>query len=155
MMNKIAFLCVNPCERFLPFSFQSCGREYYRRVKEQAISRKWEVGCREYVDIYGEAICKPETPWFSNEEDRLQFLYIQSGRLCVLEEVLQEADLVITGFSGSRREMEKLYLTVYPWREKVLFLWDSHICRDEDFAERIVKDFKLRKAQVMEVRKGM
>lgn len=154
-MNKIAFLCVNPWERFLPFSFQSCVREYYQSVKARALSLEREIGYREYVEVYGETIPIPEVSLFLPEKEKLQLLYIQSSRIHILERLFKEADLVVMGLSGSRKETEKFYLSVHPWHEKVLFLWDSHICQDETFAERLVREFKLRNAQVMEIKKGM
>ena len=154
MMNKIAFLCVNPWESFLPPSFQSCGREYYRRVKEYAISCRMASDCREYVEMYGEPVRQREEPFFSVQDDRLQLRYVQSSSLPVLKKLFLEADLVIAGISGSREEFEKLCMAVYPWKEKVLFLWDSHICRDEHFPEMLFRECRLRKAQMVEIRRG-
>lgn len=153
-MNKIAFLCVNPWENFLPSSFQSCGKEYYRRVKEHALSCRMMPDCREYVEIYGEPVRMQKEPFFSPQDDLLQLRYVQSSSLTVLEKLFQEADLVVTGISGSREEFEKLCMAVYPWKEKVLFLWDSHICRDDDFPEMLLRECRLRKAQMVEIRRG-
>lgn len=154
-MNKIAFLCAHPWENFLPFSFQTCGKEYYQKAKEQLLSYRLKTGCREYVEIYGEPFRMPEMPLFGFQEDYLQLLYIQCSRLSVLEKLFEEADLVIMGLSGSREVAEKLCMFVYPWKEKVLFLWDSHICREEDYTERLVKELKFHRSQFMEIRKGM
>lgn len=155
MMNKIAFLSVNPWESFLPYSFQSCGRQYYDRVKEHAILRRMMPECREFVDLYGELFCGLEKPFFSPEPELLQLLYVQSCRLSVLEQLFREADLVIAGISGSREEFERLCMAVYPWKDKVFFLWDSHICRDEEFPEKLFRECRLRKAQMLELRGRM
>lgn len=154
MMNKIAFLCVNPWERFLPHAFQSCGKEYYSFVKKMAFSGNRAPDCREYVEMYGEPVRMPEEPFFSVEDDFLQLRYVQSSSLSVLEKLFGEADLVVAGISGSREEFEKLCMTIYPWKEKMLFLWDSHICRDDHFPEMLLRECRLRKAQMIEIKGG-
>lgn len=151
MLNKVAFLCVNPWEKFLPSAFQSYSKSYYEWIKEMAVLKNVKSHCREYIDFYGvlskESDCEP----FLESCDKLQLLYVQSARKELLEKVFRTADLVIMGLPGSRKEFDKIYMSVFPWVNDILFLWGNHISRDAQYVDRLVRECMLREEQLMEI----
>lgn len=151
MLNKVAFLCADPWERFLPEAFQSYSRMYYQWVKKLAVLKNIKLCCKEYIDIYGEAEGCCENELFSEEGGKLQLLYVQSGRKELLKELFQAADLVIMGLPGSRKEFDKIYMSVFPWKDEILFLWSSHISRDLEYINRLSRECMLRKEQMIEI----
>lgn len=153
MMNKIAFLCVNPWEKFLPVSYQGFGKKYYEHIRKMAHLKQRSIVCREYRELYGEVTVMPEQPFFPAEKEFLQLLYIQSSRAAVLKKVFQTADLVFIGTPGSMAEFEKVYPLIYPWKDKALFLWDSDSCAEEHFQERLIRECGLRSTQMIEMGK--
>lgn len=155
MLNKIAFLCVNPWERFLPVAFQSCGREYYQWMCSQALLRDFRPYCREWIETYGETGNFEGRELFTECGNELQFLYVQSNRRQLVEKVFEASDLVIMGLPGCRKEFEKIFIPVLPWKDKIMFLWDRRICRDEDFFKRLCSEYKLREAQMIEIKRGI
>lgn len=151
MLNKVAFLCADPWECFLPEAFQSYSRIYYQWVKKLAVLKNIKLCCKEYIDIYGEAEGGFENELFSATDDMLQLLYVQSSRKEFIGEVFQKADLVIMGLPGSRKEFDKIYMSVFPWKDEILFLWSSHISRDQEYINRLSRECMLRKEQIIEI----
>lgn len=152
MLKKIAFLCVNPWENFLPPTFQGCIKDYYQWIRSQALLREENLYCQEKVEVYGETEIPYGKKLFGEREETLQLLYVQSSQKGILQEVFSLADIVLVGMSGSRKECDKIFLTVLPWKEKTVFLWDSRIC-DESFLKQMKNEYKLKDAQMMEIKK--
>lgn len=153
-MNKIAFLCVTPLEGFLSPAFQSSVREYYQWMYNQAVLKSIEFQCRERIDTYGEAEKNNMKELFMPVEDRKQILYIQSNRKELVREVFKKADLVIMGLSGCRREFDKMFMPVFPWKDKIIFFWDQQICRGEEYIRQICNEYKLRESQLIELERN-
>ena len=151
MLNKFAFLCVNPWEKFLPAAFQSYSRNYYQWVKEAANYKNIDMNCREFIDIYGTSGCWDNQEVFYEDREKVQLVYVQSDRRELLEKVFLEADMVIMGLPGSRKEFDKIYMTVFPWKDEILFLWGKHISRDEKYVDRLVRECMLRKEQLIKM----
>lgn len=154
MWNKITFLCVNPWESFLPFSAQSCGREYYLWMQEMSALQNVKPSCQERREIYGESKSPEGEEIFSKNKSKLQLLYIQSGRRKVIEEVFQKSDMVIMGLPGSKKEFDKIFMTILPWKDQIKFFWDSHICRDEKFIRELCREYKLHRMQIFEIKRN-
>lgn len=151
MLNKVAFLCANPWEKFLPASFQSYSRNYYQWIKEMASLKNIKLHCREYIDFYGDLVGEPEKELFFENSENLQLLYVQSDRRELLEKIFRTADLVIMGLPGSRKEFDKIYMSVFPWKDEILFLWGKHISRDLTYVDRLMRECMLKKEQLIEI----
>ena len=153
-MNKIAFLCVTPLEGFLTYAFQSSVREYYQWLYEEALLKRIRIRCKKQIEVYGEKVENKVSQLFEPPADDLQLLYIQSHQNEVIKEVFKEADLVIMGISGCRKEFDKVFMPVFPWKDEVLFLWDQHICRGDEYIHRICNEYKLRAEQMIELKRN-
>ena len=154
MLNKVAFLCADPWESFLPAVSQSYSKSYYQWVRELAVLKSVKLCCREYIETYGAFDENAECSLFLDNSDRLQLLYVQSARRELLENIFRTADLVIMGIPGSRKEFDKIYMSVFPWKDKILFLWGEHISRDLQYVYRLMRECMLRKEQLLEIGKG-
>ena len=152
MLRKIAFLCVNPWENFLSSAFQKGIRDYYHWTRSEALLREENLYCQEKIEVYGETEIPYGKKLFGERKETLQLLYVQSSQKELIEEVFRLADIVFVEMSISKQECDKIYLTVLPWIDKTIFLWDSRIC-DEKFLRQIQREYKLRDAQIMEIKK--
>lgn len=152
MFKKIAFLCVNPLEKFLPPTFQSYIREHYEWARSEALLREENLYCQEKIDNYGETKIPYGKRVFGEQAETLQLLYVQSSQKEILENVFMLADIVFVAMSGSKKECDKIYLTILPWIEKTIFLFDERIF-DEKYLKQIQHEYKLKKAQMMEMKK--
>ena len=152
MFKKVAFLCVNPLENFLPPAFQGNVRDYYQWTREEALLREENLYCQEKVEIYGETEIPYGKKIFGENVETLQLLYVKSCQKEIIEKVCVLADLILVGMSGSKKECDRIYLTVLPWLEKVIFLFDGRIF-DEGYLEQMQREYKLRQAQMMEIKK--
>ena len=154
MLKKIAFLCVTPMEGFLSSAFQSNVREYYQWMYDKIRLKSVDFYCRERIEAYGEAGVRNAEELFLPEEDITQLLYIQSNRKELLKEVFEKSDLVVMGLSGCRREFDKIFMPVFPWKDQVLFFWDQQICRDAGYIRQICNEYKLREAQLIKLERN-
>ncbi|MBQ8857471.1 MAG: hypothetical protein IJ024_04910 [Lachnospiraceae bacterium] len=152
MFNKIAFLCVNPWENFLTPASQSHSKNYYEWVKKILTMKNVKLSCSEYIDIYGVSDGISEEKLFLENCERLQLLYLQSDRKELLGKIFETADLVIMGLPGSRGEFDKIYMSVFPWKDEILFLWGSHTGRDSEYVARLIRECMLRKEQFIEIK---
>lgn len=155
MWNKIAFLCADPWESFLPSAFQSCGREYYQWIQEMTVLREVNSYCREHLEIYGETEVSGGAELFPECRKCLQLLYVQSGRRQMIEQVFQKADVVIMGLPGCKKEFDKIFMRIFPWKDQIKFFWNSHICRDEKFIKELCREYKLHDAQIFEIKRSV
>lgn len=155
MENKIAFLCVNPWENFLPSVFQSSSREYYLWMREMVVLQKIKPYCRERLEIYGEQKNSDAEKLFSDHRKGLQLLYVQSSCSRVIEAVFQKADVVVMGLPGCKKEFDKTFMMIFPWKDQIKFFWDSHICRDEKFIMELCREYKLHAAQIFEIKRDI
>ena len=151
MFNKVAILCADPWEKFLPAAFQSYSRNYYQWIKTMAARKNIKVHCKEYVDTYGAAVELEEKKLFLEECADFQLLYVQSDRQRLLENIFRSADLVIMGLPGSRKEFDKIFMSVFPWKDEIMFLWGNHIGRDPRYVDRLTRECTLRKEQLIEI----
>lgn len=154
-MNKIAFLCVTPRESFLPPMFQSCVKEYYLWVKEQVALLQWNLDCQEQMELYGESQSLENCELFPESRKGIQLLYIQSSRKPVIAEVFRRADIVVMGLPGCKKEFDRMFMTIFPWKDRIKFFWNSRICRDEEFIRELCGEYKLHAAQIFEIQRGM
>lgn len=152
MFKKVAFLCVNPLENFLPPAFQGNVRDYYQWMRGEALLREENLYCQERIEIYGESKIPYGKKVFGESAETLQLLYVKSCQKKIIEEVCAHADLILVGMSGSKKECDRIYLTVLPWLEKVIFLFDGRIC-GEEYLGQMEREYKLKTAQMMEIKK--
>lgn len=152
MLNKIVFLCVNPWESFLPAAFQGCTRSYYQWICEETPLREEMMYCQEQIALYGEPEILQGEQLFEERKGVLQIIYVQSHQKELLQKVFETADLVIAGISGSKRECDKVFMNILPWKEKILFLWDDRIC-DKGFLRQIKREYGLTDRQILEAKK--
>jgi hypothetical protein len=89
---------------------------------------------------------------FGEREETLQLLYVKSNQKELLEEVFGLADIVFVGMPGSQKEREKIFLSILPWIEKVVFLFDERIF-DERTIKQIQQEYKIEDTQMMEMKK--
>lgn len=152
MFKKIAFLCVNPLENFLPPALQGYIKDYYQWARSEVLLREENLYCQEKIEAYGETKIPYGKKMFGEREETLQLLYVQSSQKELLEEVFTLADIVLVGMSGSKKECDKVFLTILPWIEKTMFLFDERIC-DEKYLKQIQCEYKLRASQMIEMKK--
>ena len=152
MFKKIVFLCVNPLGNFLPPTLQGCIRDYYQWTRSEALLREENLYCQEKIEPYGEARIAYGKRMFGEREETLQLLYVQSSQKELLEEVFTLADIVFVGMSGSKKERDKIFMTILPWIEKTVFLFDERIC-DEKYLRQMQCEYKLEPMQMMEMKK--
>ena len=145
---KIAVVCANPWETFLPFQCQGNARFFYRWLCKQ--SRRFCINSREeeQVAMYGVTPISNKNAAFETKNRNLQIVYIQSHRREILEKILDEADKVIVGMPRIREECDKIYLLLLPWKEKCVFLWEEGSCCEETFFKKIQREYKLEKEQI-------
>lgn len=153
MCKKVAVVCANPWETFLPVISQGSAKKYYEWLHEQAVLREENPYCREKIELYGDLLNENQETLFLEETEKLQFLYVQTKREEILEKVLNEADFIIVGMPQNRSECDRIYLTILPWIEKSIFLWDGRISQGKDFFRKIQREYKLKEMQVMEMNK--
>ncbi len=152
MLNKIAFLCVNPWESFLPAAFQGYIKSYYQWICKETLLREETMYCQERIALYGEPEMPLREKLFQNKKGAPQLLYVQSHQKELLQKVFKMADLVVVGMSGSKRECDKIFMNILPWKEKILFLWDNRIC-DKSFLKKIKREYGLADRQLLEAKK--
>lgn len=152
MLNKVVFLCANPWEGLSTLASQSYSKNYYEWFKNILIMKNIKFSYREYIDVYGVSDGETEEGMFLEGCEGLQLLYVQSDRKEILEKIFQTADLVIMGLPGSRLEFDKIYMSVFPWKDEILFLWGSHIGRDSEYVARLLRECMLKQEQFIEIR---
>ena len=54
MIRKIAFLCVNPWESFLPLFSRGNAQDHYQWICQEAVQRKTGPCCMQIIEHYGE-----------------------------------------------------------------------------------------------------
>ena len=92
---------------------------------------------------------------FSKTENRLQFLYVQSHRKTLIEEIFEQADLVMMGVPANLKDFEKVFLPIFPWKDQILFLWEQYLFKDEKFLRQLCREYKLRESQLIELKRGL
>lgn len=152
MLKKVAFLCVNPLGNFLPPAFQGRVRDYYQWTRNEALLREENLYCQEKIEVYGESGIPYGKKMFGEREETLQLLYVQSRQESVIEEVCSLADIIFVELSGSKKECDRIFLSVLPWLEKVIFLCDGRIF-DESFLRQLRAEYRLKTSQIMEIKK--
>lgn len=152
MSKKIAFLCLNPWESFLPPHFQGRSKAYYDYVCSAELLKEEMMYCKEHIEVYGENHKREQTPLFEAADDLPEILYVQSHQESVLRETFETADLVIVGLPGSKTECDKIFLTALPWKEKLIFVWDYRMDQ-VDFIRQIQREYGLEGGQFMEAKK--
>lgn len=154
MFKKIVFLCTDPWERFLSFGIQGHSRKYYEVGKLLMKMKNLEPLCKEYIDIYGEPEIQTPANLFENDRKDPQLVYIQSQRRELLKKIFHEADMVIMGIPGNKKEFEKIYLKILPWKEQILFLWNEQTWIGENDLDGLLQEFCLMKEQIIELKTG-
>ncbi len=153
MYKKIAVVCMNPWETFLPEISQSNAKKYYEWLHQQAVLREVNPYCKEKIELYGDSSSEKQEALFSEETEELQFIYIQTKQEKLLEKVLGEADFILVGMPLNREECDRIYLTILPWIEKSIFIWDGRIGPGKEFFRKIQREYKIKDAQIMEMNK--
>lgn len=154
MLRRIAFLCIDPWEGFLTPVCRSCVFEYYRWICHQVVLRNIRSSTREQIELYGESGLEEIDDPFSEENDCLQLIYVQSHRENILKKIFENADLVVMGIPGSKQEFEKIFMLLFPWKDEIVFLWDRQICRGNDFLRKVCMEYKLKENQLIELIRG-
>lgn len=153
MLNKVAVLCVDPWEKFWPPAFQTHSKNYYQWIKNMAAQKNIKIYCKEYIDTYGISNDRKENNLFLEDCEDFQLLYVQSDRQEILENIFRIADLVIMGLPGSRKQFDKIFMSVCPWKDEIMFLWGNHISRDQQYVDKLIRECALRKEQLIEIGK--
>ena len=153
MHTKIAVVCTNPWEKFLPVISQSNAKKYYEWLREQAVLREENPYCKEKIAMYGDMPNANQETLFSEEKEEFQILYLQTNQEKLLEKVLNEADFILVGMPQDRKECDRIYLMILPWLDKSMFIWDGRISQGEEFLKKIEREYKLKKAQIVEMNK--
>ncbi len=152
MLKKIAFLCVNPWEDFLLPTFHRYTKESYYLTQKQALLREDQLYCSEWIDPYGEIKEYSSLKLFGDDIKSPQLLYVQSSKKDIIKQVFTESDFVLVGMSISKKERDNIFLTILPWIEKAVFLWDSLVC-DQQFLQQMQWEYKLKDFQIMETKR--
>ena len=145
---KIAVVCANPWETFLPSGCQGNARFFYQWLCNR--SQQFCLPSRQakQVELYGTPPVSAPNTLFDKENKNLQIVYIESHRREILERILEEADMVVVGMPRVREECDRIYLQLLPWKEKCVFVWEENGCREDGFFKRIQKEYKLEKKQI-------
>lgn len=151
MFNKFAFLSVDPWEPFLSPVMQSHSRKYYEFIKLMMKQKKIEILCWEYMDLYGEAEPYVPSGIFEKNKEIFQLVYIQSSRKKLLGKVFQEADVVMVGFPGNKKHFEKIYMTLLPWKDRILFLWNDQSRLERSYLDSVVRECMIEKRQIISI----
>lgn len=154
MFKKIVFLCADPWEKFLAPGIQGQSRKYYEVGKLLMKMKKLEPLCKEYIDLYGEPEIAAPEKLFEIERKDPQLVYVQSQRKELLKKIFYEADMVIMGIPGNKKEFEKIYMKILPWKEQILFLWNDQTWSEEKHLEELIREFCLMKEQIIGFRTG-
>lgn len=152
MNRKIAIVCANPWETFLPPVSQGNAKKYYQWLHEQADSHKFVHCCQEKTAPYGDILSPASELSFLEDTTGTQFLYVQLKQKDLLKKVLQEADDVLIGMPANRTECDKIYLSLLPWIEKCIFLWDGRTGMGKEFYRRLQSEYKLESRQILEIK---
>lgn len=153
MYTKIAVVCTNPWETFLPAISQGNAKKYYEWLHKQAVLREENPYVKEKIAIYGDTENEKQEALFSEKTKGFQILYIQSKQEDLLEKVLNKADCILVGMPADRNECDKIFLKILPWVEKCILIWDGRESRGEAFYKKILSEYKLREKQVIEMNK--
>lgn len=153
MFKKIAFICANPLEKLLPTVSMGNVKEYYEWIYEQAVLLAEEPCCLNWIELYGNPPEKEMEELFLKDQRKLQLLYVQSHRRGLLEKVYETADKVLVGMSSNREECDRIFMTVFPWKEKSTFLWNNRISREPGFLKRIQAEYQLEENQIVQTKK--
>ena len=153
MYTKIAVVCTNPWEKFLPAISQGNAKKYYEWLHEQAVLREENPYVKERIAIYGDDPKENQDTLFSEKAEGFQILYMQTKQEELLEKVLNEADCILVGMPVDKNECDKIFLKILPWIEKCILIWDGRESRGERFYKQILSEYKLREKQVMEMNK--
>ena len=153
MYKKIAVVCTNPWERFLPFVLQSNAKKYYEWLHKQAVLRKENSYFREKITLYGDLIEAKQEPFFSEAIQGFQIIYIQTRHEEMLGKVFQEADFILVGMPQDKNECDRIFLLLLPWIEKCLFIWDGRSSQGDEFFRKIQREYKIKETQIMEMNK--
>ena len=103
--------------------------------------------------MYGDMPNANQETLFSEEKEEFQILYLQTNQEKLLEKVLNEADFILVGMPQDRKECDRIYLMILPWLEKSMFIWDGRISQGKEFLNKIEREYKLKKAQIVEMNK--
>lgn len=152
MINRIAFLCVNPWERFQHTAVQGRAKDYYQQVCEDSFLQEEFSYCRQQAAPYGELKKPQKEELFESRCEKLQILYASSNQTEALDEIFEKADLVVVGIPYSKKECDKLFLQLLPWMDKILFLWSESLL-EKEVMEQLKRDYRLPDQQFLEKEK--
>lgn len=153
-MQKVAFLCTTPLEKFSKDIFSIYGKQYFQWVHDMAMLRNEKMLCKEIVEIYGEHMPYAGQDVFDSKGQNLQILYVQSNCRQLLEKVFCQADLVVMGLPVHKEELDKLFMSVFPWKDQIMFLWDNYRCQESSILKKLCREYKLREEQLVEIKRG-
>ena len=153
MYKKIAVVCVNPWEKFLPDHSQGNARYYYEWLHEEALLRNIDHDCKEQIELYGDFREQERKSKFLESIEIPQIIYLQGKQNALIASVLDFADVVIVGMPRNRKECDEVFLSVLPWKEKSLFLWDGRLGRENSFFRKIQREYQLCDNQMIELKK--
>ena len=145
---KIAVVCANPWETFLPSGCQGNARFFYQWLCNR--SQQFCLPSRQakQVELYGTPPVSTPDTLFDKENKNLQIVYIESHRREGMESILNEADQIMVAMPKLLEECDKIYLQLLPWKEKCVFLWEDNGCREDGFFKKIQKEYKLEETQI-------
>lgn len=152
MINKIVFLCVNQWEEFQPAAVQGLTRNYYHHFCETALLQEDKTYYKEQVSLYGDHQNLQSEELFKSHCKKIQILYVRSNRKEIFQKVFQTADLVIVGLPYSKKECDKIFLLLLPWKDKILFLWNKQVS-DKSFLKQLQREYGLPDGQLLEAEK--
>lgn len=151
MKNKIAFICLNSWERLLSPSCLCHVREYYEWFTGRMRWANRKLCCEERMESYGETDWNStDLTWKDSEE--MQILYIQCSNLSPLENLMSDADLLIIGMSESRKVCDSIFLKIFPWKEKSIFLWDGSQETDPTLLKQCQREYLLKDEQIIKTK---
>lgn len=151
MKNKIAFICLNPWENLLSHRCFSHVREYYEWFTERMRWANQKLWCEERVEAYGETN-RNSTNLMWKADEEIQVLYIQCGNLSSIENLMSAADLLVIGMTENRKVCDSIFLKIFPWKEKSIFLWDGSRQPDPTFLKQCQCEYRLQDDQIIKTK---
>lgn len=151
MKNKIAFICLNSWEVFLSYRFFCHVKEYFDWFCNHVRMMNLEFFYEEKIETYGETRWDcAEIAW--SDCQGMQAIYIQCSQLRSMERFLEEADILVIGMPYNMKLCDKIFLSVFPWKEKSIFLWDGRNDAGTDFLKRCQREYLLKEDQLVQTK---
>lgn len=142
MSKIITFLCVDPMGLFCHTGAVPGRKMQYEKLLQTIRSWPYEVDSYRCFGAYGE-IQKRSLKSVKDLKNDYIFQYVETQKSDEIERIFQDSELVIISLSGFLSEFEKTFFQVFPWKEKILFLWCGFFQSQGDFWRKLAMQYQI------------